>query len=115
MQSRREVCSTYEGDKGHDYRRGACTVLQYTSQPPSKYSPHTDATWYSYENSSATAARYNSRKNNGNIRGNTSGGIHREHLVTKQDIHNVKNHYNITGVMRHSSDLTSVCAWVEEL
>ena len=49
------------------------------------------------------------------IRGDTAGGINREHLVTKQDIHNIKNHYNITGVMRHSNDLTSVCAWVEEL
>ena len=49
------------------------------------------------------------------IRGDTAGGINREHLVTKLDIHNIKNHYNITGVMRHSNDLTSVCAWVEEL
>ena len=50
-----------------------------------------------------------------NIRENTTKGITREHLVTKQDIHNIKNHYNIQGVMRHSNDLTSVCAWVEEL
>ena len=46
-----------------------------------------------------------------NIRQNTVGGINREHLVTKKDIHNIRNQYNI-GVMH---DLTSVCAWVEEL
>ena len=50
-----------------------------------------------------------------NIRQNIVGGINREHLVTKQDIHNIKNQYNIEGVMRHMNDLTSVCAWVEEL
>ena len=50
-----------------------------------------------------------------NIRENTMEGITREHLVTKQDVHNVKNRYNIEGVVRHSNDLTSVCAWVEEL
>jgi hypothetical protein len=50
-----------------------------------------------------------------NIRGNTVGGITREHLVTKQDIHNINNHYNIEGVIPHSNDLLSVCACVEEL
>ena len=50
-----------------------------------------------------------------NIRDNTTEGITREHLVTKQDVDNVKNQYNIEGVMRHQNDLTSVCAWVEEL
>ena len=50
-----------------------------------------------------------------NIRENVVEGITREHLVTKQDVHNIKNQYNIEGVMRHSNDLTSVCAWVEEL
>ena len=49
------------------------------------------------------------------IRENTVHGITREHLVTKQDIHNIKNHYNIEGVIRHANDLTSVCSWVEEL
>ena len=44
-----------------------------------------------------------------NIRGYTGGGITREHLVTKQDNHNIKNHYNIEGVIRHFNDLTSVC------
>ena len=48
-----------------------------------------------------------------NIRDDTMEGIIREHLVTKQDVHDVKNQYNIEGVMRHVNDLTSVCAWVE--
>ena len=50
-----------------------------------------------------------------NIRGDICGGITREHLVTKQDIHNIKNIYNIEGVMRHTNDLTSVCLWIEEM
>jgi hypothetical protein len=50
-----------------------------------------------------------------NIRENTVGSITREHLVTKQEIHNIKNHYNIEGVIRHSNDLISVCGWVEEM
>ena len=49
------------------------------------------------------------------VRDNTSSGITREHLLTKQDIHNIKNLYNIEGVMRHANDHTSVCAWVKEL
>ena len=36
-----------------------------------------------------------------------------EHLITKQEMHNIKNY--IKGVTRHANDLTSVCAWVEEL
>ena len=48
-----------------------------------------------------------------NIRGDTTEG--NTCMVTKQDIQNTKNRYNIEGVMRHSADLSSVCAWVEEL
>ena len=33
------------------------------------------------------------------VRENTSSGITREHLLTKQDIHNIKNQYNVEGVM----------------
>ena len=49
-----------------------------------------------------------------NIRDSVTFGITREHLVTKQDIYNIKNQYNIEGVMHHINDLTSVCAWVKE-
>ena len=50
-----------------------------------------------------------------NVRDCATGGITREHLITRQDIHNIKNHYNIEGIIRHTNDLTSVCAWVEEM
>ena len=50
-----------------------------------------------------------------NIRENTVGGITREHLLTRQDVYNIKNQYNIEGVIRHSNDLCSVRAYVEEL
>ena len=43
------------------------------------------------------------------------GKLHREHLVTKQDLHNIKNQYNIEGIMRHANDLTSLTAWVLEM
>ena len=49
------------------------------------------------------------------IRDSVAGELHREHLTTKQGLHNIKNHYNIEGVMRHSNDLTSVTAWVQEM
>ena len=42
-------------------------------------------------------------------------GITREHLVTRQDVHNIKLQYNIEGIVRHHNDLTSVTAWVEEM
>ena len=50
-----------------------------------------------------------------NIRANIERGVTREHLITKQDIHNIKNCYNIEGVRRHANDLISVVGWVEEL
>ena len=42
-------------------------------------------------------------------------GITREHLVTKQDVCYVKSQYNVEGMIRHKTDPTRVCAWVEEL
>ena len=50
-----------------------------------------------------------------NIRENVVESITRENLVTKKDVHNIKNQYNIERVMRHSNDLTCVCSLVEEL
>ncbi len=35
------------------------------------------------------------------IRDSLDNGIGREHLVTKQDLHNIKATYNIEGSMRH--------------
>ncbi len=49
------------------------------------------------------------------IRDSVNGKLHRDHLTTKQDLHNIKHIYNIEGIMRHSNDLTSVTAWVEEM
>lgn len=44
-----------------------------------------------------------------------SHGVSREHLLTKQDIYNIKRKLNLKSVQKHTNDLTSVCAWVEEL
>ena len=49
------------------------------------------------------------------IRDNITCGISREHLVTRQDIRNIKVQYNIDGISRHKSDPISVAAWVEEM
>ena len=49
------------------------------------------------------------------IRESLDNGIGREHLVTKQDLHNIKARYNIEGSMRHQNDLTSVTSWVHEM
>lgn len=35
--------------------------------------------------------------------------------MTRQDIHNIKNKFNIDGIMKHTNDLLSVKALVEEL
>lgn len=35
--------------------------------------------------------------------------------MNRQDIRNIKNQYNIEGVQKHSNDLLSVAAWVEEI
>ena len=45
----------------------------------------------------------------------SSEGIKREHMVTRKDINNVRLQYNIEGIMKHSNDLSSVLAWVEEM
>ena len=42
------------------------------------------------------------------IRETCETGINREHLVTRQDIRNIKSQYNIQGNMRHANDLSSV-------
>ena len=40
--------------------------------------------------------------------------MERKHLISRQDIHNIKRQYNIDGIERHSNDYTSVQAWVKE-
>ena len=49
------------------------------------------------------------------IRDSVTNKLGRKHLVTKQDLHNVKAQFNIDGIIRHKNDLTSVMAWVEEM
>ena len=41
--------------------------------------------------------------------------ITREHIVSRKDIHNVKQQFNIEGIRRHANDLISVVSWVEEM
>ena len=47
-----------------------------------------------------------------------STDLHREHLISRKDIANIKRQYNnkiIEGVQRHHNDLISVSAIVEEM
>ena len=49
------------------------------------------------------------------IRESVSNGLCRQHLVTRQDLHNIKAQYNIDGIVRHKNDLTNVRVWVQEM
>ena len=46
---------------------------------------------------------------------NVDGKIEREHLMSRQDIHNVQCHLNLESVEKHRNDHTSVSAWVTEM
>ncbi len=49
------------------------------------------------------------------IRDTTFSEMNRQHLITKQDLHNIKAQFNIDGILKHKNDLTSVNIWIEEL
>ena len=49
------------------------------------------------------------------IRDSVEDGANRKHLITRQDLHNIRHQYNIEGIHRDHNDLTSVTAWVEEM
>ncbi len=49
------------------------------------------------------------------IRDTIFSKINRQHLISKQDLHNIKTQFNIEGIVKHKNDLMSVSAWVEEL
>ena len=49
------------------------------------------------------------------IHDNIDGKLNREHLINRQDIRNIRYQYNIEGIQKHSNDLFSVAAWVEEI
>ena len=48
------------------------------------------------------------------IRDTVAEKMERKHLISRQDIHNIKRQYNIDGIERHTNDYTSVQAWVEQ-
>ena len=45
----------------------------------------------------------------------TEGQIGREQIISRQDILNIKHRLNIDSIMKHSNDLLSTCAWVQEM
>ena len=45
----------------------------------------------------------------------TSPGVGRQHLVTKQDINNIKRKLNLQCIQKNPNDLMSVFTWVQEL
>lgn len=49
------------------------------------------------------------------IRDTVTDHVSRVHLVTRQDLYNIKRQYNIEGIARHSNDHVSTSIWVEEM
>ena len=49
------------------------------------------------------------------IRKSVYNNINREHLINRQDIHNIKTHYNIEGINRHANKLISVNTWILDM
>ena len=49
------------------------------------------------------------------IRDKIDGKLNRQHLLNRQDVRNIKYQYNIECIQKHSNDLMSVAAWVEEI
>ena len=50
-----------------------------------------------------------------NIREQHESRITRTHLVTKKDITNIRNQFNIEGMQKHKNYIFSVSSWVEEM
>ena len=49
------------------------------------------------------------------IRDSVSGTIEREHLMNRQDIHNIEYKLNLQSIEKHQNDRTSISAWVTEM
>ena len=49
------------------------------------------------------------------IRDSQIGPLSRDHLTTRKDIHNIKDHYNIDHVKKDAEDAKSVAYWVAEM
>ena len=45
------------------------------------------------------------------IKDNATEELKREHIITRQDLHNVKAKYNIDGMIRPKNDLISLLSW----
>ncbi len=45
----------------------------------------------------------------------SDGRLNCKHLLCRQDVHNIRNQYNLEGVKLHGDDHTSVLLWVEAL
>ena len=49
------------------------------------------------------------------IRKSVYNNIKWEHLINRQDIHNIKTQYNIEGINCHANNLISVNAWILDM
>ena len=49
------------------------------------------------------------------IRNTVDGTIERQHLMSRQDIHNIQYQLNLQCIEKHSNDYMSVSAWVAEM
>ena len=48
------------------------------------------------------------------IKDNLTGVLCRDHLTTRQDIHNIMQQYNLNLVQKHSEDATIIKCWVKD-
>ena len=49
------------------------------------------------------------------IRDDLCGKLCRDHLTSKQDVHNIMHQFNINHVQKHTEDSTSINCWVHDL
>ncbi|XP_011408853.1 PREDICTED: uncharacterized protein LOC105315802 [Amphimedon queenslandica] len=49
------------------------------------------------------------------IRDSVTGTIEREHLMNRQDVHNIEYKLNLQSIKKHQNDHSSIVAWVTEM
>uniref|UniRef100_A0A1X7T567 Uncharacterized protein n=1 Tax=Amphimedon queenslandica TaxID=400682 RepID=A0A1X7T567_AMPQE len=49
------------------------------------------------------------------IRDSVTGTIEREHLMNRQDVHNIEYKLNLQSIEKHQNDHSSIVAWVTEM
>lgn len=49
------------------------------------------------------------------IRNSINNKLGHKHLITKQDLYNIRTQFSIDDVIRHKNDSASVMAWVSEM